>query len=318
MLAALCLVGAQPCSVRAEGGAYASVEAAIEHGFGAYKSGYYDMAIPPLEFAAARNEFLAEFYLATIFARAETQYSDRARAYLLFKKIADRHHDIDPDDRRAPFVARALTVVAGYVAGGLPEMRLAPNRERAIDLYQVAATLFDDADAQFELARLYLQPERPYKDDVLRAKDWLMKLAQDGHSGAQAQLAQLFWAGRYVERDPTRALGLIDMAVETASPRDRDWIDEIHQNIYCATPEPARQKAVGVRAIWKRFIGGKPNDGSERRMGLGSIEVRPERVCRDGRAIQPLPDVPASEPASPGSRGGGIREVGAKLPAQDR
>ena len=56
---------------------YASPQAAFEQGLGAYKSGYYEIAIPALEEAAGKgaelNKFFAEFYLARI-------YSDNASA----------------------------------------------------------------------------------------------------------------------------------------------------------------------------------------------------------------------------------------------
>ena len=70
------LVIAAAGSAYAGGVKYASPQAAFEQGLGAYKAGYYEIAIPALEEAAAKgpelNRFFAEFYLARI-------YSDNAR-----------------------------------------------------------------------------------------------------------------------------------------------------------------------------------------------------------------------------------------------
>ena len=99
---------------------YASPQAAFEQGLGAYKSGYYEIAIPALEEAAAKgaelNKFFAEFYLARIYSDNASAVTDHAKAYELFQKLADDNADVDPDDgQRAPFVAKALTALAGYL-----------------------------------------------------------------------------------------------------------------------------------------------------------------------------------------------------------
>src|SRR5262245_41958312 len=57
---------------------YASAQAAFEQGLGAYKAGYYEIAIPALEEAAARgaelNKFFAEFYLARIYSDNDSAF----------------------------------------------------------------------------------------------------------------------------------------------------------------------------------------------------------------------------------------------------
>src|SRR6476660_2035801 len=114
-------------AVLAGGVKYASPQVAFEQGLGAYKSGYYEIAIPALEEAAARgaelNKFFAEFYLARIYSDNASAFTDHAKAYLLFQKLADENADVDPEDgQRAPFVAKALTALAGYLRNGLTEI----------------------------------------------------------------------------------------------------------------------------------------------------------------------------------------------------
>ena len=108
-------------------------EAAFEQGLGAYKAGYYEMAIPALEEAADQGhrarQFFAEFYLARIYSDNASAHTDHAKAYMLFRKLADENADIDPDDdQRAPFVAKALTALAGYSARGVAEIGVRPIR----------------------------------------------------------------------------------------------------------------------------------------------------------------------------------------------
>ncbi len=263
---------------------YASVESALDNGYGAYKSGYFERAIPALEYAAAQGSLPAEFYLATIYADPYGGYTDHARAYRALRKITEDHRDIDPDDvKRAPFVARAMTMLGNYLRDGIRSIRLPPDRDQALAYYQQAAVLFADREAQFELARLNLRTGA--SDAELRsAKHFLSTLSQEGHAGAQALLADHLWQGRFMEKDHARALALITMALETAASRDLIWIEEIHQNMFCNTQEPSRKKASGFVAAWRKVFGrGHGNDDS--RMSLGAKEAMPQRTCRDGRPV---------------------------------
>src|ERR1700730_1693127 len=140
---------------------YASPQVAFEQGLGAYKAGYYEIAIPALEEAAAHgadlNRFFAAFYLARIYSDNTGAQTDHAKAYLLFQKLAEDNADAEPDDgKRAPFVAKALTALAGYLRRGVKEIGVEPNAARALEYLQHAATFYDDKDAQFELAKVYL------------------------------------------------------------------------------------------------------------------------------------------------------------------
>src|SRR5438876_5908708 len=71
-LAALVICGAAAQALAGGAVKYASPQAAFEQGLGAYKSGYYEIAIPALEEAAAKgpelNRFFAKFYLARIYS----------------------------------------------------------------------------------------------------------------------------------------------------------------------------------------------------------------------------------------------------------
>src|SRR4029079_8888237 len=65
---------------------YATPQSAFEQGLGAYKSGYYEIAIPALEEAASEgaelNRFFAEFYLARIYSDNAIAVTNHARAYM--------------------------------------------------------------------------------------------------------------------------------------------------------------------------------------------------------------------------------------------
>jgi len=287
--ALLALVLTAAGAAAAGGVKYSSPRAAFEQGLGAYKAGYYEIAIPALEEAASKgpelNRFFAEFYLARIYSDNTGALTNHPKAYLLFQKLANEHADTDPDDgQRAPFVAKALTALAGYVRLGVKEIGVRPNPERAVDYLYHAATFFGDKDAQFELAKVYVSGGRT-GEDVKRGMHYLSVLTEEGHPAAQAFLADLLWRGRYIKRDEQRALALITMAAENAPAHERIWIDDIHQNIFCGTSQGTRKQADGIVATWKKIFA-RPSEPSERRMGLGGGELKMKRTCGDGEVVE--------------------------------
>jgi len=257
---------------------------ALRQGVSAYQGGYYELAIPALEYASKTDDLVASYYLAKIYQDNSGDQTDHAKAYHLFEKIADEHLDLDPDDDpRAPYVGRALTALAVYVLHGLPEIGLAPDPERAVFYLKNASTTFNDEDAQFELAKLQLKGEG-VETNVALGRHWLSILSQNGHAGAQAFFADLLWRGKHVDPDPARALALIAVAVGNASPQDRMWIEDIYQNIFCGAGEGTRKQATGIVAQWGNRYGRKPAEQRDH-SGLGQLVSGPVRTCSNGEAV---------------------------------
>jgi exopolysaccharide production negative regulator len=316
---AAALIVAAGSAFAGSGVKYASPQAAFEQGLGAYKSGYYEIAIPALEEAAAKgeelNRFFAEFYLARIYSDNAGAHTDHAKAYQLFQKLAEENVDTDPDDgKRAPFVAKALTALAGYLYRGSKEIGVPSDREHAIEYLQHAATFFDDKDAQFELAKIFLAGGSS-AEDVKRGRHYLSVLTEEGHAGAQAVLADLYWRGRFVKRDEQRALALIRMAVENAPEHERIWIEDIYQNIFCGTSQGTRKQADGIVAVWRKMFS-RPSPPGDR-MGLGA-ELQPQRACGNGELVDIKRDgVPPAAAVRPvpmqgNTTGFGLRDTGAR------
>jgi hypothetical protein len=114
--------------------AYRSPQDALEQGIGAYNAGYYEIAEPALKYAADAHLFLAPYYLARIYSDNNGSRTDHAKAYELYLRIAKEHTDVDPDDdQRAPYVAKAMTQIAGYLMTGLPTVGLKANSRIAAE-----------------------------------------------------------------------------------------------------------------------------------------------------------------------------------------
>ena len=103
--------------------------------------------MPALEYAAkAATE---HSFLAPLLPRAHLLRQQRRRApitpsaYELFRRIAEEHAEMDDpdDDRRAPFVAKAMTRSPAIPASGIPAIGLMPDKARAAEYLHNAASV---------------------------------------------------------------------------------------------------------------------------------------------------------------------------------
>ena len=287
-LVMIAAAGAGPAAAQQQP-TFKSPQLAYEQGISAYHSGFFELAIPALKYAAERNEFFAQYYLAKLYSDSGTAYTNHPAAYRLYDGIATEHFNVDPDDdQRAPFVARALTAVAGYLRTGLSTINLRPDPVRAVELLRHASQFFNDMEAQFELAKHHLRGEGT-PQDTRAGLHWLSALTQRGHAGAQAYLADVYWRGRYgVQRDQLRAFALIEVAIENAPDSDRIWIEDIHHHIFCSASSGTRKQAQAVVADWRQKYG-RSSLGGAQRYGLAAAPPPVERTCRNGEPVAPLP-----------------------------
>lgn len=279
---------------------FASKQRAFTQGYSAFKSGRYDIAVPALKFAAERDVLRAKFYLAKIYSDNSGGFTDHARAYAMLRDIVSKHSHADPKDFRvARFVSKSLISIARYERDGIPALGLRPNTQRALQFFDHAASHFNDRDAQFELARHYLAGDG-VEARVPYALNWLARLSKRGHAGAQAFLANLYWDGRYMQRDRVRALALITVAVENVQEEDRFWIEDLHHNIFCESPQETRRRVHRMVGGWRQRFGGTQR-ARRRQTDLAVLGGDTKRFCANGDTVGEL-----IARATPPAKGSGL------------
>ncbi|MGE0699857.1 MAG: hypothetical protein AB7O57_12240, partial [Hyphomicrobiaceae bacterium] len=70
---------------------FVSPEAALEHGLGAYRSGFYKLAEQALTYAAERGNLLGRYNLARLYADPSAPFTDHPKAYELYRGIVEEH-----------------------------------------------------------------------------------------------------------------------------------------------------------------------------------------------------------------------------------
>ena len=243
IVAALMMLG--PVAVGADDlPPYASATEAYREGVTALKGGRMVVALPALEYAAKRGVLGAQLKLARLYAAGHDVPEDDAKAFSYFQEIADQYADISPSSPIAKYVGESLVALGQYYTTGIPAIPLPANPSYAADIYRHAASYFGDAEAQYQLGRLYLSGEGVEKNPSL-AVNWLATAAKKQHAAAQATLGELLWKGNEVRQRQARGLALLMLAHENSKAEGDEpkWIADLYQDAFAKSDNATRKEA---------------------------------------------------------------------------
>lgn len=223
---------------------YNSATEAYRQGASAMKSGEMSTAVPALEYAAKRGVLGAQLKLARIYAKGRGVPRDDAKAFYYYQHIADQYAEIPSSSPIAKYVGEAFVALGRYYVGGIPAMALRPDPVYAVGLFRHAGAYFGNAEAQYQLGRLYLDGGGVEKNPTIAAK-WLAMAARKQHAAAQAVLGELLWRGEDVSQRQARGLALLTLANENAKTGEREpeWIGPLYQDAFAHADNSTRKKA---------------------------------------------------------------------------
>jgi TPR repeat protein len=216
------------------------------------KSGEKVKAIHSLEYAAENGHALAQWKLGRMYAEGEGVTQNDLKAFEYFRRIADDHADDNPDTRQARFVANAFVALGHYYLDGIPNTQIKRDPDRAREMFAYAASYFRDPEAQYYLARLYLDGVgAPH--DPRQAARWFGLSAQKGMCKAQAMLGAMLFTGDHVPRQAARGLMWLTLAKDAAKDNaatDQDWINRLYDNAFRQATEDERALALVYLKRW--------------------------------------------------------------------
>lgn len=227
---------------------FASATDAYRQGMAAIKSGETEVALRALDYAAERGVLGAQIKLARIYAAGNGVAKDDAKAFLFYRQIANQRADISPLSPVTKYVAEAFVALGQYYLQGIEAAGVRQDPARAADLFRHAASYFGNADAQYALARLYLDGIGVDKNMGL-AVNWLATAAKKQHAAAQATLGGLLWrGGDDVRQRPARGLALIMLAHANAKAAGKEpkWIEDLYRQAKDAADAAMLKEAQGL------------------------------------------------------------------------
>jgi TPR repeat protein len=224
---------------------YSSVRDALRDGVRDYNAGDKRGAVQALEYAAGQGHSLALWKLGRMYADGDGVPHDDLKAFEFFSKLADQNADEPRDSPNASVVASAFVALGTYFLDGINKSYVIANPVRAAELFTYAALWFNDPNAQFNLARLYMDGNGVEKDARTAAR-WFNLAAEKGHHASQAMLGRLLFNEQVLGRQRARGLMWLTLARESAdSVKDR-WIVELYDSTFAASSDNDRRLALSM------------------------------------------------------------------------
>jgi TPR repeat protein len=206
-------------------------------------------SLTSLQYAAEGGHPIAQWKLGRMYADGDGVIQDDLRAFEYFSRIANAHAEDSPSAPQAAVVANAFVALGRYYLNGIPNSKIKPDTERAREMFSYAASYFGNADAQYDLARLYLKTPDASRDDFRYGARWLGLAAQKGQHQAQALLGQMLFNGDRLPPQRARGLMWLTLARDSAAP-DEVWIKESYNRAIAKASDDDRAMALQMLEHW--------------------------------------------------------------------
>ena len=211
------------------------------------------LATPVLAFDGAPNDqppsVVEQWKLCRMYAEGQNDLL----AFDCFSRIVKAHGADSPSAPEAQIVGNAFVALGRYYLTGIPNSKITSNPERAREMFSYAASYFGNADAQYDLARLYLKNAGTSRDDFRYGARWLGLAAQKGQHQAQALLGQMLFDGDRLPPQRARGLMWLTLACDNAGP-DESWIKESYNRAVADASESDRAMALQMLEHWVKAM----------------------------------------------------------------
>src|SRR6266700_2811117 len=206
-------------------------------------------SLTSLQYAAEGGHPIAQWKLGRMYADGDGVTQDDVRAFEYFSRIANAHAEDSPSAPQAAIVANAFVALGRYYLSGIPNSKIKVDPERAREMFSYAASYFGNADAQYDLARLYLKTPDASRDDFRYGARWLGLAAQKGQHQAQALLGQMLFNGDRLPRQAARGLMWLTLARDSAGT-DETWIKENYNRALAKASDDDRAMCLQMLEQW--------------------------------------------------------------------
>lgn len=222
-------------------------------GMKAYHAGKMKEAVDHWTKAAESGDTASQFRLASMFQLGQGGLDrDDSKAFRFFRQIVESRADDDPGTPQSNMTGKAFVQLGAYYLKGIPGTEVKKDAVQAWRLFYHAASVFGDAEAQYNLARLYLTGEGVEKNAMLAAR-WLRNAAEKGHKNAQATLGELLFVGEQMPGRHAEGLMWLSLAREKARGAADEWIITAHDDAYTLASDEERAEAVRSLRRWARM-----------------------------------------------------------------
>ena len=199
-----------------------------------------------LQYAADQGQVGAQWKIGRMLADGDGVAQNDLRAFEYFSQIANSHAGEPPGTPQAHIVANAFVALGRYYLKGIPNSTVEPDANRARQMFVYSASYFGDADAQYELGRLYLDGT---PGDVHEAARWFLLAANKGHCRAEVALGDILFRGQQLPRQAARGLMWLTLGRDCAGA-DQPWIKPLYDDAFRTASDDERAMALVYLRNW--------------------------------------------------------------------
>ena len=225
----------------------------------AYKGGNYDRALKFFRRASEDGNIVADWYLGHMYRIGRGVPQDDATAYSYYSRVADLYDSDESDQNRLRITVDAMVRMADYQRTGVTSAGIPQNTTQAASTYLKIATIYGHPSAQFALGVMNIKGQGVKKNPQQGLK-WLIAAARKRHAPSEAYLGELYWDGKLVRMDRTRALMWYILAQQTAVPSENPGIFDRLDKISSSVSAEERLEAEARARVWAdQYPSGKQN-----------------------------------------------------------
>lgn len=215
----------------------------------AYKSGKYDRALKFFRRASEDGNIVADWYLGHMFRLGRGVPRDDAIAFSYYSRVADLYEPDEQDQNRLRIMVDAMVRVADYQRTGVASARIKATPSMAARSYFKIATAYGHPAAQYALGVMNINGEG-VRANPQQGLKWLIAAARKRYAPAEAHLGELYWEGKIVRRDRTRALMWYMLARDSARPEENREIYDRALQLEANVSDDERIEAEARASVW--------------------------------------------------------------------
>jgi uncharacterized protein len=224
-------------------GNFTDPQQALRVGVDDLKAGDAVASVAALTYAAEGGQAIARWKLGEMYADGDGVPRDDVKAYHYFNQMVEDYDEDQPDRRNLGAISNAFVAVGVYCLNGIPNSDVRVDPRRAHELFQYAATIFGDPNAQYNLAHMYRVGAGGVAKDSVVAVRWLAVAADKGHPPSEAVLGHMLFAGEGVPHQRAKGLMWLELAKDAAPDPKEVWIHDLYQHDYELASDDDRQAA---------------------------------------------------------------------------
>lgn len=215
----------------------------------AYKKGDYRRAAKLFRKESDDGNLVADWYLGHMYRQGLGVPRNDAMAYSYYTRVADRFDPDEEDKQRLRITVDAMVRMADYQRTGAVNAGIQPDPAGAARTYLKIATAYGHPAAQYALGIMSIKGQGVKKNPGQGLK-WLMAAARKRYAPAEAYLGELYWEGRIVKMDRTRALMWYILARQSARPEENPEIFDRYLQLESNVGEDQRIEAEARAKVW--------------------------------------------------------------------